>query len=89
MDEAGLSLLTFPQRWDGKRLRATVLALPRGDPLHAPLWGQGAAFAGMPLKLQLELQSGGEVFSPGRRGNRSVLFTSPPAARARAVRRAA
>jgi len=83
MDEAGLSLLTFPQRWDGKRLRATVLALPRGDPLHAPLWGQGAAFAGMPLKLQLELQSGGEVFSPGRRGNRSVLFTSPPAARAR------
>ncbi len=83
MDEAGLSLLTFPQRWDGKRLRASVLVLPRGDPLHAPLWGQGAAFAGMPLNLQLELQSGGDVFSPGRRGNRSVVFTPPPAARAR------
>jgi hypothetical protein len=83
MDEAGLSLLTFPQRWDGKRLRATVLALPRGDPLHAPLWGQGAAFAGMPLKLQLELQSGGDVFCPGRRGNRLTSFTPAPATRAR------
>ena len=83
MDEAGLSLLTFPQRWDGKRLRASVLALPRGDPLHAPLWGQGAAFAGMPLNLQLELQSGGDVFSPGRRGNQLMSFTPTPAARSR------
>ena len=83
MDKARLSLLTFPQRWDGQCLRASVLVLPRGDPLHAPLWDQGAAFAGMPLTLQLELQSGGEVFSPGRRGNRSVVFTPPPAARSR------
>ena len=83
MDKARLSLLTFPQRWDGQCLRASVLVLPRGDPLHAPLWDQGAAFAGMPLTLQLELQSGGEVFSPGRRGNRSVVFTPPPATRSR------
>jgi hypothetical protein len=83
MDKARLSLLTFPQRWDGQCLRASVLLLPRGDPLHAPLWDQGAAFAGMPLTLQLELQNGGEVFSPGRRGNRSVVFTPPPAARSR------
>lgn len=83
MDKARLSLLTFPQRWDGQCLRASVLVLPRGDPLHAPLWDQSAAFAGMPLTLQLELQSGGEVFSPGRRGNRSVVFTPPPATRSR------
>gem|GEM_PF-4412991 len=83
MDKARLSLLTLPQRWDGQCLRASVLLLPRGDPLHAPLWDQGAAFAGMPLGLRLELQSGGEVFSPGRRGNRSVVFTPPPATRSR------
>ena len=83
MDKARLSLLTLPQRWDGQCLRASVLLLPRGDPLHAPLWDQGAAFAGMPLGLRLELQSGGEVFSPGRRGNRSVVFTPLPATRSR------
>ena len=43
MDKARLSLLTLPQRWDGHCLRASVLMLPRGDPLHAPLWDQGAA----------------------------------------------
>ncbi len=82
MDGTGLSLLLFPQRWDGCRLSASLLVLPRGDPLHASLWAEGAAFAGAPLALRLELQSGGDVFTPGAAGNLSVDFTLPGAPRA-------
>ena len=53
-----LSVLMFPQAWDGHRLRGSVLLLPTGDPLHAPLFDSGAPFAGMPLVLQLVLQPG-------------------------------
>ena len=82
MDGTGLSLMLFPQRWDGRRLSASLLVLPRGDPLHAPLWAEGAVFAGAPVALQLELQPGGDAFTPGAAGNLSVDFTPPLATRA-------
>ena len=82
MEGASLSLMLFPQRWDGQRLSASLLVLPRGDPLHAPLWAEGAAFAGAPLALQLELQAGGDAFTPGAPGNLSVDFMLPGASRA-------
>jgi hypothetical protein len=81
-DTASLSLLLFPQRWDGHRLSASLLVLPRGDPLHAPLWAEGLAFAGAPLALRLELQAGGSTFTPLAPGHLSAEFTLQPAARA-------
>jgi hypothetical protein len=79
---AALSLLVFPQRWDGRRLSASLLALPRGDPLHAPLWHEGAAFAGLSLRLQLELQPGRQPLRSGLRGNQRAEFVSEAPARA-------
>ena len=76
-----LSLLLFPQRWDGRRLSASLLLLPRGDPLHAPLWTDGAAFAAASLALQLELQAGGAAFTPSAPGRLTRAFARPPAAR--------
>ncbi len=48
-----LSLLVFPHAWDGHSLRGSVLLLPTGDPLHAPLFARGAPFAGLPLTIKL------------------------------------
>jgi hypothetical protein len=53
-----LSLLAFPHAWDGRRLRGSVLLLPTGDPLHAPLFPWSAPFASLPLTLRLVLTPG-------------------------------
>lgn len=50
-----LSLLVFPHAWDGQRLRGSVLLLPTGDPLHAPLFKLGAPFASLRLTIRLVL----------------------------------
>ena len=78
-DDYRLTLLPFPQRWDGQRLRASLLVLPVGDPLNAPLFDSGAAFAGTPLTLQLVVQPGPADFKVNLAGNRSTLLTPLPA----------
>ena len=58
LNDLELSLMTFPQRWDGTSgtLALNVLVLPVGDPT-APLGG-GPKFAGTAIKLIINLASG-------------------------------
>jgi hypothetical protein len=58
-DLTRLTLMTFPQHWDGTTLHLRVLVLPRGNPLD-PLAG-GIAFADANLKLAARL-----VPTPGK-----------------------
>src|SRR5271169_738702 len=53
-----LSLMTFPQRWDGPSatLSLNILLLPVGDPT-APL-GTGPQFAGTSIPLVINFSSG-------------------------------
>jgi len=54
---ARLSLITFPQRWDGARIAYRVLVLPKGDP-RAPLVPGAPAFANATLQLRARLIAG-------------------------------
>jgi hypothetical protein len=54
MNGTRLSLLTFPNRWDGGAIAINVLALPIGDPL-APLAPGEPAFADATLALEAQL----------------------------------
>jgi hypothetical protein len=54
---ARLSLVTFPQRWDGARIAYRVLVLPKGDP-RAPLVPGQPAFANATLQLRARIISG-------------------------------
>jgi hypothetical protein len=58
LDDLELSLMAFPQRWDGTagQLTVNVMLLPVGDPT-APL-GTGPQFAGTPVHLNANLVSG-------------------------------
>jgi hypothetical protein len=58
LDDLELSLMTFPQRWDGPSgtLSLNILLLPVGDPT-APL-GTGPQFAGTAVDLVINLASG-------------------------------
>jgi hypothetical protein len=52
LDDLRLSLLTFPQRWDGKgALTVNLVVIPVGDPF-APLTPTGPRFAGTELSLR-------------------------------------
>jgi hypothetical protein len=51
---AKLSLLTFPQRWDGTKLSLRILALPKGNPL-ASLLPNAPVFAKVKLALDAVL----------------------------------
>jgi len=52
-----LALLTFPQRWTGSQLDATMLLVPSGDPL-SPLFTGAAAFAGTSIPLRVTAVAG-------------------------------
>src|SRR5215470_15176480 len=58
LNDLELSLMAFPQRWDGKAetLSLNILLLPVGDPT-APLGG-GPQFAGTAVDLVINLSSG-------------------------------
>ena len=58
LDDLQLSLMTFPQRWDGLTgtLSFNILMLPVGDPT-VPL-GTGPQFAGTKVDLVINLASG-------------------------------
>ena len=58
-----LSILTFPQRWDGDRIHLRVLVIPKGDPLEPLVKGPTPAddapsFATARLALQALTMSG-------------------------------
>jgi hypothetical protein len=60
LDDLQLSLMTFPQRWDGAagKLQVNLLLLPVGDPV-APLGGgPGPQFAGTSVSLVINIVSG-------------------------------
>lgn len=52
-----MSLMAFPQRWDGAQLDLNILIIPRGNPI-LPQGADWPAFAGANLPLQV-------VFRPG------------------------
>src|ERR1043166_7565371 len=58
LDQLELSLMAFPQRWDGpgKALSLNLLLLPVGDP--TALLGGGPVFAGTPVPLIIKVASG-------------------------------
>jgi hypothetical protein len=64
-----LTLMTFPQHWDGATLELRVLVLPRGNPLE-PL-ADGIAFADGNVKLSEELRQ-------PRGSSRTWLTRCPP-----------
>ena len=56
LDDLGLSLMAFPQRWGGGAIAVNLLILPFGDPT-APLGG-GPAFAGTTVHLVANVIAG-------------------------------
>ena len=54
LQQLALSLLTFPQRWDGGNLDLNLLVLPSRDPL-APLSPGGPQFAGTTYDVEIVL----------------------------------
>lgn len=78
LDLLRLSLMAFPQRWDGANLSLNVLLIPRGNPMAAltPTWPQ---FAGTQLRLQAALiQSLASLPKPSLPVTAFPLNTTPP-----------
>src|SRR5271157_2885696 len=55
---ARLSLLPFPQFWDGDSLKVRFLCLPKGDPLNMPLNPGLPKFANSNLVFEAKLIGG-------------------------------
>jgi hypothetical protein len=77
-----LSIMAFPQSWDGTRLVLNALIVPRSDPLSSPpgFPAGSPSFAKAHLKLQAALIPGlvnlPDPSDPGRKN--TSLGTSPP-----------
>ncbi|WP_219518845.1 hypothetical protein [Nonomuraea ceibae] len=77
--DARLTLLTFPQSWDGSKLELRVLALPKGNPRLAPLPG-APPFAQATLALDVVIVAGLDSLpSPGVESARIGLGMRPAA----------
>lgn len=78
-DDLQLSLLAFPQRWDGARLAINALLLPVGDPL-APLLGGAPHFAGTTVHLTVKLLAGDALPTPAAAPLHSIgnIVAAPP-----------
>jgi hypothetical protein len=80
-----LSLLTFPQRWDGASIRLRILVMPQGDPLLPLLTGvppapDSPAFADAKLKFVAELIPSLDALpTPANTTAHIPLTTTPPA----------
>ena len=80
-----LSLLAFPQRFDGSNLNLRILVLPQGDPLSPLITGaspapDSPAFADAAPKLVAELiPSLAALPAPGAATNQVPLTTTTPA----------
>jgi hypothetical protein len=73
-----LSVMAFPQRWDGANLTLRVLLLPGGDPL-APLGTKpgNPPFAGATLNLRANLISGLDALPAPDSPSTPFAFASP------------
>jgi len=70
-----LSILAFPQRWDGVKISARVLLLPSGDPLAAA--AGLPKFAGTSWKLRATILPGLDAFwAPGAANAAAAIHTS-------------
>lgn len=81
LDDLELSLMAFPQRWDGAtgNLSLNLLLLPVGDPT-APLGG-GPKFAGTTVALTINLVSGLDSLpSTTTAPSKTVTFAAQPPA---------
>jgi hypothetical protein len=81
-----LSLLPFPQEWDGTSIRLRILVLPQGDPLsplltNVPPAPDSPAFADAKPKLVAELIPSLDALpAPANATAHIPLTTTPPAA---------
>src|ERR1051325_213326 len=64
-DDIKLSLLAFPQRWDGTSLDLRIAILPRGNPL-SPWFAGVPAFADARLSLTAYVVAGLDSLPAGR-----------------------
>src|SRR5215468_2778540 len=81
LNDLELSLMAFPQRWDGPsgNLSLNILLLPVGDPT-APL-GSGPKFAGTSVTLVINLASGLDSLpSTTTAPSKTVAFVATPPA---------
>src|SRR3712207_6753305 len=80
-----LTLLLFPQRWEGGELSLRALALPRGNPLLPLMTGtpgvaDGPAFADGALRLKARLVPGLDALpTPAGAATEIGLGIAPPA----------
>src|SRR4030095_13638729 len=84
LSDLHLSILAFPQRWDGAKIHARVLLLPTGDPLKAV--AGLPKFAGTTWKLRTSVLPGIDSFwaagAPNSASAIPATATLPPPANA-------
>src|SRR5215472_9395901 len=86
-----LSLLAFPQSWDGANIRLRILVMPQGDPLQPLLTGappflpESPAFADAKLRFVAELIPSLDALPAPANATAHVPITTTPPTQARAL----
>src|SRR5271165_5979743 len=80
-----LSLLAFPQSWDGTNIRLRILVMPQGDPLQPLLTNVPPALADAKLKFIAELIPSLDTLPDPANATAHIPLATTPPAQARAL----